>query len=763
MGAFAMRFTNGYWKIKDNITAEYATEYYDHRMENGRLTLYAPFRHVAGRGNTLDQGQLTVTLSAPMEGVVRVDVVNHRGRRHRGPDFVLAEPGAFVPALREEGDFLYYEAGAVTARIDRRENRWGIVFLDSATGRPMTDTGFRNMAHMIDRETGRVYMTDQLSVGIGGYVYGLGERFGPFVKNGQTVEIWNEDGGTLSEQAYKNIPFYLTNKGYGVLVNHPGDVSFEITNENVERVRFTAQGEELSYFVIAGPSPAKILERYTALTGRPALPPAWSFGLWLSTSFTTDYGEETTSSFIQGMADRDIPLSVFHFDCFWMKGFQWCDFEWDKDSFPDPEGMLKRYHDRGLKICVWINPYIAQKSKLFDEGMEKGYLVKTKDGDVWQTDWWQAGMGLIDFTNPEAVDWYQGKLKALLDMGVDCFKTDFGERIPVRDIAYFDGSDPVKMHNFYAYLYNKAVFDLLVRERGEGEACVFARSAAAGGQCFPVHWGGDCAATYESMAESLRGGLSLALCGFGFWSHDISGFEATATPDLYKRWAQFGLLSTHSRLHGSQSYRVPWNFDEEASRVVSRFTKLKCRLMPYLFAMAVKAHETGLPMMRPMVLAFPEDRACHTLDAQYMLGDHLLVAPIFNDRGECEYYLPKGSWTNILTGESLEGGGFVTGTFDYFSLPLLAGDNAVIPMGNTDDRPDYDYGDGVTFALYHIAEGAEIDTPVYSQKGELLFTAHTARRGNRITVTADGGKGNWLVECEGQTVKAEGNRAVVEL
>lgn len=758
-----MRFTNGYWKIKDNIIAEYATEYYGHRMEGGRLTLYAPFRHVAGRGNTLDQGQLTVILSAPMEGVVRVDVVNHRGKRHRGPDFALAQPGGFVPALREEEDFLYYEAGAVTARVDRRANHWGIAFLDSATGRPMTDTGFRNMAHMIDRETGKAYMTEQLSVGIGGYVYGLGERFGPFVKNGQTVEIWNEDGGTLSEQAYKNIPFYLTNKGYGVLVNNPGDVSFEITNENVERVRFTAQGEELSYFVIGGPSPDKILERYTALSGRPALPPAWSFGLWLSTSFTTDYGEETTSSFIQGMADRDIPLRVFHFDCFWMKGFQWCDFEWDKDAFPDPEGMLKRYHDRGLKICVWINPYIAQKSRLFDEGMEKGYLLKTRDGDVWQTDWWQAGMGLVDFTNPEATRWYQGKLKALLDMGVDCFKTDFGERIPVREVAYFDGSDPVKMHNFYAYLYNKAVFDLLVEERGEGEACLFARSAAAGGQAFPVHWGGDCAATYESMAESLRGGLSLALCGFGFWSHDISGFEATATPDLYKRWAQFGLLSTHSRLHGSQTYRVPWNFDEEASLVVSRFTKLKCRLMPYLFAMAVKAHKTGLPMMRPMVLSFPEDRACHPLDAQYMLGDHLLVAPIFNDRGECEYYLPKGSWTNLLTGETLEGGRFVTGVFDYFSLPLLAGPDAVIPMGNIDSRPDYDYGDGITFALYHIGDGAEIDTPVYSQAGELLFTAHTSRQGNVITVTADGGKGNWTVQCEGQVVKAEGNRALVEV
>jgi len=204
-----------------------------------------------------------------------------------------------------------------------------------------------------------------------------------------------------------------------------------------------------------------------------------------------------------------------------------------------------------LKICVWINSYIAQKSRLFEEGKAKGYLVKRPDGSVWQWDKWQPGMGLVDFTNPEAVKWYQSKLKALLDIGVDCFKTDFGERIPT-DVVYFDGSDPVKMHNYYTLLYNRAVFELLQRERGKNEAAVFARSATVGGQQYPVHWGGDSTATYASMAETLRGGLSLAMGGFGFWSHDISGFEKTASPDLFKRWVAFGLLSSHSRLHGNE-------------------------------------------------------------------------------------------------------------------------------------------------------------------------------------------------------------------
>ena len=236
---------------------------------------------------------------------------------------------------------------------------------------------------------------------------------------------------------------------------------------------------------------------------------------------------------------------------------------------------------------------------------------------------------IVDFTNPEACQWFAEKLRVLLKMGVDTFKTDFGERIPT-DVVYHDGSDPFKMHNYYSYLYNKTVFDLLRDERGEDEALVFARSATAGGQQFPVHWGGDSTATFESMAESLRGGLSLGLSGFGFWSHDIGGFEQTANADVYKRWTAFGLLSSHSRLHGSSSYRVPWHYDEEAVTVLSKFTKLKCSLMPYLFRAAIQAHEQGIPMLRAMMLEFPNDPACDYLDLQYMLGDSLLVAPVFS-------------------------------------------------------------------------------------------------------------------------------------
>jgi alpha-D-xyloside xylohydrolase len=594
----------------------------------------------------------------------------------------------------------------------------------------------------------RRYIKEELDLGVGECVYGMGERFTAFVKNGQVVDIWNADGGTASEQAYKNIPFYMTNRGYGVFVAHPEKVSFEVASEKVERVQFSVPGERLTYYVIYGPTPKDVLARYTALTGRPALPPAWSFGLWLTTSFTTDYDEATVTRFIEGMAERDLPLHVFHFDCFWMKAYHWSNFVWDGDLFPDPAAMLARLKARGLRICVWINPYIAQRSRLFAEGMEKGYLLKRPNGDVWQWDNWQAGMGFVDFTNPEAREWYGDKLRELVDMGVDCFKTDFGERIPT-DVVYYDGSDPDKMHNYYTFLYNQTVFDVLTDALGEGEAVLFARSATAGSQQFPVHWGGDSTATFASMAETLRGGLSLGMSGFGFWSHDMGGFEQTASADVYKRWCAFGLLSSHSRLHGSSSYRVPWLFDEEAVDVLRFFTKFKCRLMPYLYGAAIEARETGVPMLRAMALEFPDDPGCDALDLQYMLGESLLVAPVFSHDGTVDVYVPAGQWTNVLSGERIEGGGWIRQTHDTMSLPLLARPNSVIPFGAVDDQPDYEYSDGVTFHVFELAEGATASTIVPTLDGEVATRLTVRREGEGIAIEVDGASGSWSVLLRG--------------
>jgi alpha-D-xyloside xylohydrolase len=291
------------------------------------------------------------------------------------------------------------------------------------------------------------------------------------------------------------------------------------------------------------------------------------------------------------------------------------------------------------------------------------------------------------------------------------------------------------MHNYSTYLANKCVFDLLKQERGEGDAVLFARSATAGSQQFPVHWGGDCMATYPSMAETLRGGLSFAMSGFSFWSHDISGFESTATPDLYKRWAAFGLLSTHSRLHGSTSYRVPWLFDEEANEVVRAFTRLKCRLMPYLYSKSVEAHREGIPVMRPMVLEFTEDPAVRYLDLQYMLGDALLVAPVFNDDSRVRFYLPEGRWTDLLSGQVRDGGRWFEAEYDYFSLPLYVRENSLLPVGNVEDRPDYDFANDLELHYYLPSNNGLAVCSIVDKQGLLITEVSAERTGNKIKLS----------------------------
>lgn len=737
-----MKFSNGCWLQKEDCTCFSPVQIYFTKIEKDRVTLCAPTNKINHRGDTLGGVNLTIQISAPYPEVLRIQTYHHMGLKERMPQFELAAPQNGNLVAEETEKQIIVKSGELRIEIEKESGAF--VFWRGAE--KITGSGWRDLAYMktnwkgsaYDKGPEDAYMREQLSISVGELVYGLGERFSAFVKNGQSVDIWNEDGGTSTEQSYKNIPFYLSNKGYGVFVNHPEKVSFEVATEMVTKVEFSVPGENLDYFLINGPTMKEVLMRYTDITGKPALPAPWTFGLWLSTSFTTNYDEKTVNSFVDGMIERGIPLSVFHFDCFWMKDFHWCDFTWDERVFPDPEGMLKRLKEKGLKICVWINSYVGQESSLFEEGVKGGYFLKRANGDVWQWDMWQPGLAIVDFTNPAACEWYGKKLEALLDMGVDCFKTDFGERIPT-DCVYYDGSDPVKMHNYYTYMYNKTVHDVIAKKKGEKEAILFARSATAGGQKFPVHWGGDCWSDYESMEESLRGGLSLTSSGFGFWSHDIGGFESTSTPDVYKRWCAFGLLSTHSRLHGSTSYRVPWAYDEESVDVVRYFAKLKARLMPYLYRNAIETAKTGVPMMRSMVLEFTEDRNCAYLASQYMLGDSLLVAPIFNEDGIAEYYLPEGRWTSLLSGDVKEGGRWYKEKHGYLSIPLYVREGSIVAMGARDDNAVYDYADGTTFQVYALVDGCEAQTTVYDTENREAVKAAVTHCGSGYEIQVSGG------------------------
>ncbi|WP_028202293.1 alpha-xylosidase [Paraburkholderia nodosa] len=731
-----MKISDGNWLIRDGLNVSYSASPHSVEIVGDELLVHVAPRDVSNRERQLDTGLFTWRFFSPQSGVIGVRVEHFAGARDRGPHFTLQRTSTEVVTRNTEAE-ASLTSGSLTVRIVKSGD-WSVDFLRD--GERITGSGFRASGQVQDAsQQGAAFMFERLDLGVGENVYGLGERFTAFVKNGQVVESWNRDGGTGTEQAYKNVPFYLTNRGYGVLVNHPENVSFEVASEKVAKVQFSVAGERLEYYVIDGPTPKAVLERFTQLTGRPALPPAWSFGLWLTTSFTTNYDEATVNHFIDGMAQRGIPLHVFHFDCFWMKAFHWCDFEWNRETFPDPQGMLARLKARGLKICVWINPYIAQPSPLFAEGMAKGYLLRKPNGDVWQWDRWQPGQGIVDFTNPAAAQWYAGHLRRLLEMGVDCFKTDFGERIPT-DVVYHDGSDPQKMHNYYSYLYNKVVFDVLRDVRGEGEAVVFARSGTVGSQQLPVHWGGDCSATYESMAETLRGGLSLGLSGFGFWSHDIGGFEHTAPADVYKRWCAFGLLSSHSRLHGSKSYRVPWLFDDEAVEVVRHFTEWKSRLMPYLFDAAQQAVDRGTPMLRAMLLEFPGDPTCDHLDRQYLLGESLLVAPVFNAAGDVDFWLPAGRWTHLFTGRPVEGGRWVRERHGFLSLPVYVRPNTLLAIGTEDQRPDYDYASRCELHLFELADGASAAATLRDERGARVTYVSVTRRGDTLNVRYDGVK-----------------------
>ena len=772
-----MKFSDGFWLNQRGFNVNYAVMAYEITTTPNSITVFATSSAIYNRAMTLGGVTFEITYKSTAPDVIKVSVVHHKGTLKNAPKFELNEDQGYIPEIKTGEDFAEMTSGSTKVRIKKGFD-WDVEF--SYKGKRLTGGAWRATSYIEEnqfRADNRInsmrddsfwsypadehntYIREQLTLGIGECIYGFGEKFTTFVKNGQNVEMWNSDGGTCSDQSYKCVPFYISSNGYGGFVNSSDKVSYEIASDTVSKVSITVPGEEIEYFVIGGENLHEVLSNYTTLTGKPALPPAKTFGLWLSTSFTTTYDEETITSFIDGMAERDIPLQMFHFDCFWMKGYEWCNFDWDKTQFPDPPAMLKRLKERGLGICVWINPYIAQRSSLFDEGVKNGYFIKNTDGSVFQCDMWQPGMAIVDFTNPEACEWYASKIRALCDMGVTAIKTDFGERIPTK-VKYFSGEDPVKMHNYYTYLYNKLVFNVLKDYYGENQACLFARSATAGGQQFPVHWGGDCSAEYSSMAETLRGGLSLCASGFGYFSHDIGGFEATASPDVYKRWCAFGLMSTHSRLHGSTSYRVPWAYEddtpenpENACAVLRFFTKLKGRLMPYLFSQAVKTSSTGVPMMRAMVIDFAEDPACLFLDRQYMLGDNLLCAPVLSEDGVVQYYLPEGKWTDIITGETIEGGRYVKKKCSYLEMPVLAKPGSIIVYGDFNNSFEYDYINNANAVIYNLEDGKSSETEVYDIDANRVMSMKAERNGNEICVTYTSGRA-FKITAEGKVFDA---------
>ncbi|KAI1434777.1 glycoside hydrolase family 31 protein [Xylaria sp. CBS 124048] len=748
-----MKFRDGMWLTAEGMWVEYAEEVYSITQTEKGLSLLCPTRKILGKGDTLNRSTLTMDIEAAHEGIISVETTHWAGAAVKGPHFDLFpdKRPQIDPKVSKGNKGITLSSGPISATIHPDRHTFDICFhstdgAKSLTALPGRSVGLAyNPAPSNPMQTGDMrdlkhYIFTQTTLSVGESIHGLGERFGAFNKVGQSISLWNADGGTSSDQAYKNVSFWLSSRGYGIFIDNTGKVDLEIGSERCSRVQTSVEGQRLKWYIIYGPTPKEVLRRYTILTGRASMLPSWSFGLWLSTSFTTDYNEATVNSFLEGMRKRNIQVDVFHYDCFWMKAFTWTDFVFDSERFPDPKAQISRLKESGLvkKVCVWINPYIAQHGAAFKTAAEKGYLLKRKNGDVWQWDLWQAGMGLVDFTNPDAAKWYVECLNRLFDQGVDCIKTDFGERIPSLDVEWFDKSvDAHKMHNYYAFLYNKIVYEALEARYGKYEAVLFARAACAGTQRFPLVWGGDCESTPEAMAESVRGGLGLGLCGFSFWSNDIGGFEGNPAPWIYKRWVAFGLLCSHSRLHGSNSYRVPWTIDnddeseESCSRTLAAWTALKARLMPYLYAQAWDSVQNGWPLsLRAMCLEFPDDPTAWFLDRQFMIGESLLATPIFSESGEVEFYLPKGTWTSIFTSQVREGPGWFTEKHGFMTMPLYVRENTILVVGKKRSGAE-----GVVYEYTHDVEvhlnqtGPSASTALVDNQGKFLGRLSVDQKG----------------------------------
>ena len=511
-------------------------------------------------------------------------------------------------------------------------------------------------------------------------IYGAGEQFVDFDRRGRELDLWHEEPlGTETERAYKNIPFHLSTNGYGLLLDTTARVHYDFGKSSTASGTMSVADDEFAFLFFYGPSFREIIQRYTAVTGRPSRPPKWSFGTWMSR-----LGYESREE-LEEVADRlraeEIPSDVLHLDPFWMRSNKSTDMEWDTDQFPDPEEMISELRDDDFRLSLWEHPHVPVGTDAFTEGATEGYFVTDGTGSPYVMDHTCQGDyrgALVDFTDPDAVEWWKDKHRRLLEQGVAVFKTDYGEYVP-EDAVFANGKSGKVMHNLYPYLYNEAVYETVEEVNGPEEAVVWGRSAWTGSQAFPMHWGGDPQTSWNGMSAALRGGLSASLSGIAFWSHDIGGFRGTPSDAVYTRWSQFGLLSSNSRCHGTTP-REPWEFGEDALDVFREYARLRYRLIPYLYTYAEVAAQTGLPVVRPLVLEYQDDPSVHRLDTQFLLGEDLLIAPVFTDSGTRSVYLPEGEWRDFWTDEQYHGSGTVHVDVEIDEMPIFVRAGSVIPQ-----------------------------------------------------------------------------------
>ena len=511
---------------------------------------------------------------------------------------------------------------------------------------------------------------------------GTGERFYKMDLSGHTFQLKNQDGqGVNNRRAYKNIPFYLSSRMYGVFYHTSAHSKLSLADHSTRSVQFLSDQAMLDVFLIGGNTPEEILCGYRSLTGFPSMPPLWSFGTWMSRM--TYFSADEVTAICNRLRAEQYPCDVIHLDTGWFKTDWLCEWKFNDERFPDPKGFIHQLKDNGFRVSLWQLPYVAEDAEQIDEARENNYigpLPKKQDSEGSNFSALDYA-GTIDFTYPKAVEWYKGLLKNLLDMGVTCIKADFGENIHMD--AEYHGMSPELLNNLYALLYQKAAYEITKEVTGDG--IIWARAAWAGCQRYPLHWGGDSASTWDGMAGSLKGGIHFGLSGFAFWSHDVPGFHSLpnfmnspVTDDLYVRWTQFGVFSSHIRYHGT-SKREPWSYPAIAP-IVKKWWNLRYALIPYIIEQSEKATRTGYPVLRALIFHHPEDKLCWHIDDEYYFGDDFLVAPVMNGDNRRDVYLPEGRWVNFFTGERLEGGRWLKNLeVPLDEMPVYVREGAEIP------------------------------------------------------------------------------------
>lgn len=595
------------------------------------------------------------------------------------------------------------ETGALRLRVDRTPMRYRIerldgtrlvetipaaVYLDPPTGatsidgHSLTDAwpwyfrGLTPLGWVIDTD-GTTVVSETSIMSQHENFYGLGERYLGFAKRGQRVDLWHMNAaGQTWPASYKNVPFHLSTLGVGVFHNTTAPITYHLGDTSATHQTWHVASPQLDWWCIDGPTMPEVLDRYTAITGRPGLPPRWSYGLWMSKmSYRT---QDEVLDVAAGMRQRRIPCDVIHVDTDWFAEPWINNLRFSDERFPDPAAMTSALASQGFRLTLWQIPYLAVRSELYLEALALGLLAMKPSDDGSRTPAHIGGFfgqaGVIDFSHPDAAEWYGSHLRPLFDAGVAAIKTDFGEGAPER--AEYHGVSGIEMHNLYPLLYNRAVFEQTARF--VDEPMVWARSATAGSQQYPVHWGGDPTARWEDLGHVLAGGLSLAMSGFPFWSHDIGAFAGRPSAEMYVRWAQSGLFMTHPRAHGANNPREPWTFGSEAEEIFRHWAEVRYRLLPYVWGEAEALAPTGQPMMRPLVIDHADDRATHHVHDQFRLGRHLMVAPVVEPGDGRQVYFPSGRWVRWPDGGVVEGPGWQWVDAALSQLPLFLAEGAVL-------------------------------------------------------------------------------------